>query len=377
MHDDVTITVSAEPDSASLRAWDELVASNPAGDAAQLSVWAALRKEAGFNAVRILARRGQEVSGGAQVLCRRLPIGGMIGYVSYGPLVDAGCPDRAVVLREVCDALEGFGRRRLRMLFVQPAEGCEDVSQELLRRGFRGSDAGIAPAASLRIDLSGTVDELRLGLSKRLRTWTNRWPARGVSVRLADAADLPVVAALLADTARHQGFAAFSERYLHTVHHELVRAGHAAIFVGEVDGRAVATDVMTVCGGAVKVRFVGMDRSSPAAALNVPGAIRWESIKWAKANGHRWFDFGGLRPASVGVLTSGSAVDVEELAGPDRYKVRFGGSAYHYPPAVELVPSLVVRGAYDLVRGSTRGRRLLDTAKLRVRGGHGVVAGRR
>jgi lipid II:glycine glycyltransferase (peptidoglycan interpeptide bridge formation enzyme) len=376
---ELTVTTSADPGPDRLALWDALVASAPAGDVAQLSGWAVLRGEAGFAPLYVLAVRGSDVVGGALVLCRRLPVGGRVGYVSYGPLVGDHLDgdDRAEVLREVCAALERVGRERTRMLFVQPPEGADEVSRTLLRdHGFRCSDAGVAPAASLRVDLSVTEAELRRGLSRRLRTWTNQWPARGVKVRQGTGDDLPMLAELLADTARHQGFTPFSPTYLQVLHRELVEPGRAAVFVGEVDGRAVAADVLTVCGDSVKVRFVGLDRSSAAAHLNVPGAIRWESMRWARDHGLRWFDFGGLQQASVEALFSGGEVDVEALAGPDRYKVKFGGAPFRYPAAVELVPNVVVRGGYDLLRRSPRGRLLLDDVKRRIRGGAAALGGR-
>ncbi|MBW0110133.1 GNAT family N-acetyltransferase [Pseudonocardia sp. KRD-182] len=371
MHEDPIVTASVDPGPAARAEWDALVAADPAGDVAQLSGWAVLRGEAGFEPLHVLARLRGAVVGGALVLCRRLPVGGRVGYVSYGPLVGPGLDDgdRRAVLQALCAGLERVGRERTRMLFVQPPEGGEDVTRALLARGFRGSDAGIAPAASLRVNLTVGEDELRRGLSRRLRTWTNQWPARGVSVRRGGAADLALLAGLLGDTARHQGFTPFSAAYLEILHRELVATGRAVVFVGEVDGAAVAADVVTVCGDSAKVRLVGLDRSSAATHLNVPGAIRWESMKWAKADGRRWFDFGGLQTASVDVLFAEGGVDVEALAGPDRYKVKFGGVPFRYPPAVELVPSPVVRGAYDMVRRSTQGRRLLDLTKRRIRGG--------
>ena len=46
-----------------------------------------------------------------------------------------------------------------------------------------GRAGGIAPEASLRMNLSQDEDELRAGLTTSLQRWTRRWPARGVRVR--------------------------------------------------------------------------------------------------------------------------------------------------------------------------------------------------
>lgn len=126
---------------------------------------------------------------------------------------------------------------------------------------------------------------------------------------------------------------------------------------------------MTTSGGVLKARVTGYDRSEAATRLLVPGAVRWNAIRWAKASGHRWFDFGGLGESSVRALLSEHRVSRTELAGPDQYKVSFGGSAYRYPPAVELISSPVLRAAYDLFRSSEAGRRVLVRVRTVLRGG--------
>jgi hypothetical protein len=100
--------------------------------------------------------------------------------------------------------------------------------------------------------------------------------------------------------------------------------------------------------------------------------MRWEAIRWARREGHRWFDFGGIDPGMLRDLQAGRTDD-EGWPSADRTKLSFGGRPYAYPPAVErLAPP--VRVAYDAVRHSERGRRGLDIVSERLRGarrGHG------
>lgn len=370
------VTFPTDPGSTALRQWDDLVRGHAAADVAQLSGWARVRARAGFRPLYVLAERDGRLAGGAQVLVRRLPGVGAVGYVPYGPLVAACISDPHAVQQELADGLAHLGRRHLRVLFVQPPLGAESSSQELMARGFRPSESNIAPAASVRVDLGVDERQLRRNLSRRLQTWTNQWEARGVTVRRGSEEDLPLLARLLADTAAHQGFTPFSIDYLTTMHRELSPGGHIAVFIGEAAGRPVAMDVLTGCGETVKVRLVGLDRLSEAVRLNVPGAIRWAAMRWARENGYRWFDFGGLRESSMRALEAVGPPDLEAIDGPDRYKVRFGGVPYRYPQPVELISSTAVRVGYDLVRRSGRGRRLLARAQRATRAG-GRAAGRR
>ncbi|HEY2094938.1 MAG TPA: hypothetical protein VGH72_00665, partial [Pseudonocardia sp.] len=169
----VSAEVCEQPSGSVLSAWDRLVAETKESDVTQLSGWAAVRRTVGYEPLYVFAWQSDVLVGGAQVLVRRTPLIGRIGYVSYGPVIAGGVP-RAAVVAALADALEGLGRTRLCALFVQPVEG-DDVSAALLARGFRDSMAGVAPAATVRIDLSATEEELRAGLSKRIRRWTGKW----------------------------------------------------------------------------------------------------------------------------------------------------------------------------------------------------------
>jgi len=365
----VSVVASAKPDTGTLLAWDRLVAETPGSDVTQLGAWARIRAGPGFRPLYIFAYRGRDLVGGAQILQRRLPLFGALGYLPYGPVIASHVP-RAPVRRLLGQALTVLTRRRLGVLFVQPPEGAEDVSSDLLSRGFRLSDAGIAPSASVRVDLGASEADLQSGLCHGLRRWVkkNKWVEHGVTVRWGDETDIGVLADLLTQTADHHGFEALTEDYLRTLYRELAPAGHAGLIVGEVDGAPVHCVLYTACGGALKTRLSGFDRTSQAARLKVPGATRWEGMRWARANGYRWFDLGGLTEASQRMMCDGNSNE-EDLPGPDRFKLGFGGTPFTYPPAVELIGSRGLRGAYDLARRWSGGKRLISIARLSMRSG--------
>ncbi len=368
----LSVVVCTTPGETRLGEWDDLVRSHPLADVAQLSAWARIRRLAGYGAMYVLVVHGERLVGGAQIMVRRMPGLGILGYVPYGPVVSSADEEPDAVQDTIADTLAQLGRRRFRMLFVQPPEGAERASQALLDRGFRDSDADVAPAASLHVDLSLDEAELRANLSKRLRTWTRSWERRGVTVRRGYEEDVPMLAGLLAETAQHQGFTSFGVDYLRTMYRELAPAGHLVVFVGEVAGRPVAMAVFTACGTVLKLRLVGLHRSDEERRLYVAAAVYWGAMKWAKANGYRWFDFGGVLPTSVPALMSGRRADLDALSGPDWYKARFGGRAFRYPQPVELIPSPIVRTGYDLARRSAAGRHIVSWVKRRSRAGDGA-----
>jgi lipid II:glycine glycyltransferase (peptidoglycan interpeptide bridge formation enzyme) len=362
------VTIDDAPGRARLRAWDDLVRNSPAGDVAQLSGWGRVRNLAGYDPLYVFVERDGDLLGGAQVLLRRLPVLGAFGYVPYGPLavLSAGRP---AAERALTAALDTVGRHHVRGLFVQPPEGGESISAALLERGFRPSDANVAPSASVRVDLASDPAEIRRNLSRRLRGWTNQWSTRGVTVREGTEEDFPTATELHARTAEHHGFAPFTHDYLAALHRELSPGGHFLLLIGEVNGHPGAMGVYTGNGGVLKSRLVGLDRSSEAARFDTVAAIDWAALTWAKRNGYRWFDFAGISPASLVALESNGPRDLARIPGPDRYKLRFGGVLYRYPEPVELIASPLLRLGYDLSRRSSAGRDLVSRARYWARDG--------
>jgi lipid II:glycine glycyltransferase (peptidoglycan interpeptide bridge formation enzyme) len=207
--DQLAVVVSPDPGPERLAAWDRLVARTPNSDVAQLSVWGSIRRLAGYEPLYLLAVSGDIVLGGASVLRRTVRGLGRIGYLPYGPTVEPALDvARATVRERLADTLRAVSRSHA-ALFIQPPDGGEDIALELLRRGFRFSLAGIAPAATMRVDLTQSEEQLRANLARRVRTWTRRWPERGVKVRVGDERDIPVLAGLASVTAKYQGFAPF------------------------------------------------------------------------------------------------------------------------------------------------------------------------
>lgn len=364
----ISIMVSPNPDPKVLRAWDGLVDGTAGSDVTQLTAWARLRGRVGYLPLYLLAFQAGELVGGAQILHRPVPVLGSIGYLPYGPVISTAVADRSGIYRELGDALDTLGRHRLRMLFIQPPEGAENLSRELLRHGFRTSSAGIAPPGSVRIDLTATEDEIRRRFARRLRSWPNKWAARGVTVRLGDSRDVPLLATLMTHSAQRQDYQPLPRDYLEAMYSELAPTGQAALFVGEVHGEPVAADLVTACGAMVRGRLAGFDRTGEAAHLSVPAAIRWEIIRWAKACGYQWYDLGGLHEQALRDLLAGQCRHSDSWPSSDQAKVAFGGSPYRYPSAVEMINSAPIRIVYDLSRRSAGGRRLVARATRRFRG---------
>ncbi len=157
--------------------------------------------------------------------------------------------------------------------------------------------------------------------------------------------------------------------YLRTLYDELYPGGHATVFVAELDGVPVAAELLTGCGGALRSRLTGMDRSGPARKVGAIAALTWHAMLWAKAGGYHTLDLGGLSSDGLDALRAGHRDLADRMTGPEYFKASFGGRPVRYPQPVELIPSPVVRAGYDLARRSELGMKAVAAGKQLLRAG--------
>ena len=363
----VTVRREANPSPATRAAWDRLVDHSPGSDVTQLAAWGTVRALADYRSLYLLAYQDNQLVGGALIFHRNL-IGVLsIGYLPYGPVIDEDVPASAGVAIALVNELTELAGE-FSMTFVQPPEGAHHISDALLARGFRTSAAGIAPSGSYRLDLNPSLEQIRAGFSKRLKSWTNRWESKGVKVRRGDERDLPLLLELMAHTGARQHFTPPSQDYVTTLYRELAATGHAAIFIGEVHGKPVSADVVTVAAGMVRGRLGGFDGSGDTGKLSVPAAVRWEIIKWAKEQGYRWLDFGGLPSRMLADMIDRGIHSNNEWPSAQRGKLAFNGTPFRYPTPVELIRPAILRHSYDFAVRRPAGKRAAELTKNLLRG---------
>jgi hypothetical protein len=271
----IVIRCEKTPSAMTLAEWDELVERSTGTDVTQLSAWATVRADAGYAPVYLFAYAGHTIVGGALVLCRRLFGVLPVAYLPYGPLVDRAAREPHLVTAGLVDALTRLARSSA-LTFIQPPEGANPVSDALLARGFRESHAGIAPAGSYRLDLTPPLEIIRSGFSKRLKSWTNRWEAKGVRVRQGDEKDLPVLVELMAHTGARQGFTPPTLQQLNLGYRALDFGGLPERMLADMIDRGVRASDDWPAAHRGKLAFNGVAFRYPMAVEMVrPAPVRW------------------------------------------------------------------------------------------------------
>ena len=168
--------------------WDAVVEA-VGGRHAQTTAWARVKAATEWRAERVEVRQHGRIVAGAQVLTRRLPLLGRLGYLDGGPVVVDPTAVGAVV-----DALVALCRRaHIRNLVVDLPEGSEAMVEPLLRRGFVPSQVKTALAATLVVDLTLSEEVILAGMRSSTRRNIKKGERAGTVVRKGDRDDLPVL----------------------------------------------------------------------------------------------------------------------------------------------------------------------------------------
>ena len=340
--------------------WDRFLSTTPGGHHLQSSLWGQVKSVLGWRAVRIAAVCDGRIRGGAQLLLRRLPAVGSVGYVPLGPVLDRDDPAlRDAVLRWV----QLVGRRSsTRFLVVQPPAGHEGVVDALRTGGFREARWLLEPhpSATLLVDLAQPEEALLAAMKRGTRYNVRLAQRKGVTVREGSPADVATFHRLLTMTGERQGFPVPAEDYFAHLLRVMAPGGHAKVFLAEFDGRPVSAALVIAFGRLVSYKrgaWSGRDGHLKANEL-----LQWAVIRWAKRAGYRYYDLEGIAlPDSTG--------GHRDFRSVSAFKMGFGGNVVVSPGAYERIRNPVLRQCYyrlgPLLLGSPHGRWLVDTIRTR------------
>ena len=152
-------------------AWDDFLGSTPLGQFQQSSYWGQYKACEGWQVDRVIFCRESSVVAGFQVLTKRIPLFGCIGYISKGPVIGVEDADLAeAVLQQIKDAA---GRLRLRTLIVHPPDMCSLFPSLLPGPPFSKNRLIPVMDANLVVDLGkgleGVETEMRRTMLQEVR----------------------------------------------------------------------------------------------------------------------------------------------------------------------------------------------------------------
>ena len=276
------------------------------------------------------ARFGWEADNTASplMLYRRLPLGLRLAYVPRGPKPTAA----------QLTALSTAARRRgAFMLKLEPdVEDTPDAVADLLALGLQPSPHAIQPRRSIVIDLAGSADDVLARMKQKTRYNVRLAEKKGVTVRVGNLADLPLLYKMYAETSVRDGFVIRDENYYMTVwklfmseeSSSLVTHPSAIPLIAEVDNEPVAAIFLFMF--AERGYYVyGMSRDKHREKMPTY-LLQWAAMKHAKAHGCLTYDLWG-------------APDIfdesDSMWGVYRFKEGLGGEVVRTLGAYDFAPN--------------------------------------
>ncbi|MEL7158077.1 MAG: peptidoglycan bridge formation glycyltransferase FemA/FemB family protein [Actinomycetota bacterium] len=334
-------------------AWDKFLAGTPGGHHAQSSSWARLKATVGWDVLRVTARRGDVVVGGAQLLVRSAPVVGSFAYMPKGPLLAA---DEHHTLAELLPAIHEAARsRRIRFLAIQPPDNGAWVETKLSADGFRPSPLGGFPTATVTIDLSKSLDDILAAMKSKTRYNVRLSQRKGIQVRVGSADDLPSFYSVLRSTGERQDFSVNDESYYAETARIFGIDDGYKLFLAEYEGEVASAMFAIAFGDTVLFKRGGW--TGRHGALRPNEAMHWAAIRWAKDAGYRYYNFEGIDPTAAERQLAGEQLDSSLLQSVTRFKLGFGGEVRLLPGVHDDVYNPVARWGYR-----TAGPRLRDSA---------------
>ena len=345
-------------------AWDQFVAATPGGHHAQTTLWAQLKTTIGWSAARVTVTAEDRIVGGVQLLRRTLPLGAAIGYVPKGPLLAIDGPRLS---RWLIDALHQIARtQHIQALFLQPPEGAQALSGLLGGWGFEPSVVETLPANAVIVSLSDGLDAILARMKPKTRKNILLGERRGIRVRCGTQSDLDEFHQLLCSTGKRQFFPVYPKEYFVALWRLFAPVHAARLLLAEHRGQAVSAILLLACGDTVTAKCAGW--SGQYGSCHPNELIHWAAMKWAKAEGYRYYDFEGINPEMAAAL-SVCAKDRNFLPrNAASFKMGFGGDLRYLPETQVYIYQPLLRWIYKTGRCWLANSAVLAKAQSHLRG---------
>jgi peptidoglycan biosynthesis/recognition FemAB-like protein len=280
----------------------------------------------------LLIIEGDRLLGAADVRFKRIPIiGGGLAYVSGGPLLSLH-PENdkfASFLGKTIQALrEEYTVRRGCVLRIALPVGMVDsrvsVAEVFNRIGYREIERhedSIRPYRTMRLDITGSLKEIRARFDQKWRNALNGALKQNLSVSVWDDAEsITRFGSLFDSFVNRKGFMVdLGPTFYGQVQRRLPLEERLVVQLVKQDGDVVAGHVSSMLGDTC-VYLLG---ATSTAGLRSKAAylLQWNTIVLAKEKGLRWYDLGGVDPvANPGVYHFKRGLGGEDVTAPGPFE---------------------------------------------------------
>jgi lipid II:glycine glycyltransferase (peptidoglycan interpeptide bridge formation enzyme) len=333
--------------------WDDFLSSLEYSHHEQSTYWGNVKQHQGWQAVRIKVVKGSDWLAGAQMLCKRLPVGGSVGYISSGPFYQVPNDQSLEFLVRSINQLAK--ERRIQYIAITPYVENEHLNEILERNGYSPTQEKLPPTSTTRatliLDLSKEFDALLMDMRRETRREIKLALKSELTVREGDKKDLDILFKLMSIVAERRGEKPVpnSVDIFKIIWDYFHPRGYVKLFIVELAGAPISTGIIFTFGNTVrfwKYGWSGFEHKKYPNQL-----LYWELIRWSKINGFRYFDIVQVDSYVTDYLSHGLPItDVlksRRFYGPTLYKIGFGGKVVKFSGPWFRFKNPVIRCLYN------------------------------
>ena len=286
------------------------------------------------------------------MLCRRLPIGGSVGYISSGPFYKVPNDQSIDVLMRSINQLAK--ERRIQYVAITPYVENEYLDKILEKNGYSPTQERLPPIlttrATLILDLSKELDTLLMDMRPETRREIKLALKSELTVREGDKKDLDTLFKLMSIVTKRRGEKPVpnSVDFFNSIWDYFHPRGYVKLLIVELGGEPISTGIIFTFGNTV--RFWKYGWSGEKRKMYPNQLLYWELIRWSKNNGFRFFDIVEIDPLITDHFSLGLPVTYElksrRLYGPTLFKTGFGGKVVKFSGPWFRFQSPMVRYLY-------------------------------
>lgn len=305
--------------------WDTFLSQIPGGRFEQTSLWSQVKKVDGWQPLRLIFTLGDKIIAGFQILMKKKPLVGYIGYVSKGPVVKN---ENIKIVMLVISQLKRITQKSgIKILVVQPPDYNHSFVDTLKENGFLRDNITKAVCATARLDLSDNLNTLFDSMSPSTRRNIRLGLRKGVKVRKGNKDDIHTFFKFMLTSCKRQNVlpSPASVDYFFALWDKFSPKGDTILLISEYDCEDISSIFAIGFGDTVYIYKIGW--SGQFGKYRPNDVAHWELIKHAKTNGYRYLDFVGIEPEAADAIRQSQVLPDQFKQSVSSFKLGFGGEA--------------------------------------------------
>jgi len=272
------------------------------------------------------------------IFIKQIPLIGLkFGYIPRGIVFN---DDRNVSM--ILDSLISFVKqKKLSHLLVDPAIDFEnyfmdkdiDIDRSLKENNFKVSGRQEQPIRTVVLDLSKSEDELLSDMRSKHRQYIRKSKRNGVVIETANDENIDNFIHIIDAIKKERGYLMHEGDYYRKVWKNFRQEDKACMFLARVRGEIIGAYMLIFSRDNTYEMFGGCNREGRNLLANY--ALKWESIKYSKSIGKKYYDQWGAELVHEGLV---------------QFKEGFGGKIIEYPSQYVYINSSLGYMVYKILR---------------------------